>query len=365
MEKSLSTSASSPLSDVTCPLCNNVFYEPVTLTCGNSYCKRCILTHLACSQQCPITGAPLDRDTVLRAPINEELTNKVNVIFPMYKVLRQRLQGASEKRWWFDLHEKRTGLCTLREKLIEVRKDKMSALNTLRESFCNFIKTCKKENLYKKEFEKEHMMLAKRQECAKTSVPLTKERCEAFATLPGHCCCLRSLLLVLEDSLLKGPDQLAASYDKLKAAFNGEGTLPPCGECGNANILSHEGKVPGCETSVRDEIAKLTERFEDLFKASSSSAAATDTTMEDSSAQSSCVVPSSRSPSCAAAPSNIVEDKFGLSSETILVTCAKLFGQNGEAETKKTLAELASTNECGGEADSDDDFLECCQDDAA
>lgn len=346
---------SKDIQDLSCPLCVNVLYEPVKYR-DMYYCRRCLITLSATATINPITSEAIDRESCQRActVVDDEKVLQVDTRFPMYALLRDRLQGASEKRWWFDLHEKRTNLQVLREKLVTARKDKMSALQALKDSFCGFVKSCKKETAFKKEFEKEHAQLTKRTECAKTSVPLTKERCEAFAALPGRCCCLRALLGILENALLKGPDHLASSHDTLKNVFLGNETFPPCPECGD-NILKREANVVGCEATVRDEISKLTDKFDEMFFQRTDASSVNECPM----------VPVSESvPSlqveCPLPPPK--EDKYGLTPETILVTCAKLFGSNGEAEAHAALETLVqTTSDCG--ADSDDDFLECCKSD--
>lgn len=42
--------------DLTCPLCYEIFHDPVTLYCDHSFCKRCIHTRWECSglQRCPV-----------------------------------------------------------------------------------------------------------------------------------------------------------------------------------------------------------------------------------------------------------------------------------------------------------------------
>ncbi len=54
------------------------------------------------SPVCPITGMPLEReksikmrDSILTQPINEDIARVIDQRFPLYTVLRVRLQG-----WW-------------------------------------------------------------------------------------------------------------------------------------------------------------------------------------------------------------------------------------------------------------------------
>eukprot|EP01120_Amphizonella_sp_Union-15-10_P014898 TRINITY_DN7430_c0_g1_i1.p1 TRINITY_DN7430_c0_g1~~TRINITY_DN7430_c0_g1_i1.p1 ORF type:complete len:191 (-),score=49.70 TRINITY_DN7430_c0_g1_i1:127-699(-) len=47
------------ISDFECALCYKLFYQPVTTTCGHTYCKNCFLSSLKYSPHCPLCRAKL------------------------------------------------------------------------------------------------------------------------------------------------------------------------------------------------------------------------------------------------------------------------------------------------------------------
>mmetsp|Transcript_4840 Transcript_4840/g.9041 ORF Transcript_4840/g.9041 Transcript_4840/m.9041 type:complete len:330 (+) Transcript_4840:735-1724(+) len=46
------------MEELDCPLCLRVFYEPVTSSCGHSYCKNCLLECFKRGRKCPICRKP-------------------------------------------------------------------------------------------------------------------------------------------------------------------------------------------------------------------------------------------------------------------------------------------------------------------
>ncbi len=65
-------------------------------------------------------------------PVNKVVEDKVGSSFPLYKFFREKAQNVLEKQWWFDLHTRRTKLCSFRTKLLEVRNEKKQAMNDLK-----------------------------------------------------------------------------------------------------------------------------------------------------------------------------------------------------------------------------------------
>ena len=47
---------------LTCSICHELFDDPTQLSTGHSYCRECILQHLANSATCPLTGARVAAD---------------------------------------------------------------------------------------------------------------------------------------------------------------------------------------------------------------------------------------------------------------------------------------------------------------
>eukprot|EP01116_Phalansterium_solitarium_P003658 TRINITY_DN14481_c0_g1_i1.p1 TRINITY_DN14481_c0_g1~~TRINITY_DN14481_c0_g1_i1.p1 ORF type:complete len:208 (-),score=3.67 TRINITY_DN14481_c0_g1_i1:704-1327(-) len=52
------------IADFECPLCFRLFYDPVTTSCGHTYCKRCIEAALTYKCLCPLCRAKLESPTV-------------------------------------------------------------------------------------------------------------------------------------------------------------------------------------------------------------------------------------------------------------------------------------------------------------
>lgn len=65
--------------DVTCPLCYEVFNDPVTLNCKHSFCKGCIQTRWECRglQQCPVCH----RTSSSSRPFVNQALRKVSDVF--------------------------------------------------------------------------------------------------------------------------------------------------------------------------------------------------------------------------------------------------------------------------------------------
>lgn len=57
---------------LTCPICHKLFYEPVTTTCGHTFCKECLSRAVDFTQACPYCRATLrlsDGSSLLTGPI--------------------------------------------------------------------------------------------------------------------------------------------------------------------------------------------------------------------------------------------------------------------------------------------------------
>ena len=48
------------VSDVECPLCLRIFWEPVTTPCGHSFCRACLYQALDTSPSCPLCKGSLE-----------------------------------------------------------------------------------------------------------------------------------------------------------------------------------------------------------------------------------------------------------------------------------------------------------------
>lgn len=47
------------VNDVECSLCLRILYNPVTTTCGHSYCKTCLYEAIRTAPKCPICRCPM------------------------------------------------------------------------------------------------------------------------------------------------------------------------------------------------------------------------------------------------------------------------------------------------------------------
>ncbi|XP_067140787.1 E3 ubiquitin-protein ligase RNF114-like [Centruroides vittatus] len=47
--------------DVQCPICLDVYIDPVILTCGHMYCKECIESSRKITKACPVCVSPIRR----------------------------------------------------------------------------------------------------------------------------------------------------------------------------------------------------------------------------------------------------------------------------------------------------------------
>lgn len=77
---------------LTCPICHKLFYEPVTTTCGHTFCKECLSRAVDFTQACPYCRATLR--------LSDGSSLSTSSIFPVNNVLRDILTTlfASEYR---------------------------------------------------------------------------------------------------------------------------------------------------------------------------------------------------------------------------------------------------------------------------
>ncbi|XP_015782881.1 V(D)J recombination-activating protein 1 isoform X2 [Tetranychus urticae] len=56
--------------DITCPICMNVFRDPVTTKCRHTYCRDCLYEWLQRHKTCPLDQLPIESyDTLTKPPI--------------------------------------------------------------------------------------------------------------------------------------------------------------------------------------------------------------------------------------------------------------------------------------------------------
>lgn len=64
------------MEDLDCPLCLRVFFEPVTSSCGHSYCKNCLMESFKRARKCPLCRQPCS----LTVPVNIVLQKLVETL---------------------------------------------------------------------------------------------------------------------------------------------------------------------------------------------------------------------------------------------------------------------------------------------
>jgi Zinc finger, C3HC4 type (RING finger)/ATP-dependent protease La (LON) substrate-binding domain len=66
---------------LSCPLCMSLFYEPITIACGHSFCRKCISHSLQLHEECPVCKFPCFMNT-RGASINFNLDQMIETLFP-------------------------------------------------------------------------------------------------------------------------------------------------------------------------------------------------------------------------------------------------------------------------------------------
>ena len=74
--------------DLDCIICNNILYKPVSISCGHTFCKDCLLLALRAKPLCPLCRSPTFLQT---QTLNENITLR-NLIESKYPKLMQKRQ---------------------------------------------------------------------------------------------------------------------------------------------------------------------------------------------------------------------------------------------------------------------------------
>jgi hypothetical protein len=386
-EKETKVDKNNEIKELTCLICSNVFLKPIKLACCNIIlCECCLRMFVATNKKCAGCCVPMTTDLVIKLCVDKDVEDKVSHSFPLYQFFREKIQYVSEKQWWFDIHQRRISVTNLRGKLMELRDEKKQRLKELKLAFCNFIKVCKKECILKKTFERDHALLEKRSHLAKTAVPLTKDRCEGFASLPCKTCCLKSLTKQLEQVLCNGPDVLIEQHAFLEKIHSGVEKLPPCEVCkgdvmavdsylggggrsprpcgpipctGSSNI-SDAPELPSSSSSSSNshetDINEVCTSMETLLKLTH---CPEENTMNKNNVH---VITSESEPYKPNQPTT--EELNALDETTLLKTCAKLFGQSNCVSNKSnssigTTCSSRSSVDTSSESVETVDDLEC------
>lgn len=91
------------LSELECHICVTMMYEPITTTCGHTFCKKCLLRSLDHSNRCPLCRSELPgMSYFIHAPINFTLSNLLVTTFPILYEQRKDLLKQEENESGLD-----------------------------------------------------------------------------------------------------------------------------------------------------------------------------------------------------------------------------------------------------------------------
>lgn len=91
------------LSELECHICVTMMYEPITTTCGHTFCKKCLLRSLDHSNRCPLCRSELPgMSYFIHAPINSTLSNLIITTFPILYEQRKDLSKQEENESGLD-----------------------------------------------------------------------------------------------------------------------------------------------------------------------------------------------------------------------------------------------------------------------
>jgi len=75
--------------DFNCPLCLRMLWQPVTTSCGHTFCITCIERNLDHRQECPLCKASLQADKTSTWGVNEFVEQSIRRLFPVDAIERQ------------------------------------------------------------------------------------------------------------------------------------------------------------------------------------------------------------------------------------------------------------------------------------
>jgi len=75
--------------DFNCPLCLRLLWQPVTTSCGHTFCRTCIERNLDHRHECPLCKASLQADGSSTWGVNEFIEQSIKRLFPVDAIERQ------------------------------------------------------------------------------------------------------------------------------------------------------------------------------------------------------------------------------------------------------------------------------------
>ncbi len=142
------------LKDFTCTLCKGIFFDPIFVECGHSFCKECINISIEIIDLCPICNKQISKDNFKDAIYYHKVINKQDVI------CKNKILGCSWTGKLSDREQHLENYCEKRiidcDKCLEnniLTKGYPDEIKNHKENFCDFeIIECEKKcgNLFKR-----------------------------------------------------------------------------------------------------------------------------------------------------------------------------------------------------------------------
>lgn len=226
--------------EITCRLCNSCVCVPIKLGCGHSFCSSCVKCYIDCHNTCIVCGEVI---TVITQDC--ELQKKVEYVFPGYHKFRETMQFCEQKRMFFELSGLRSRLYSMREQWQSLKSEKDRVLQKVKSSFYSFYEICLDEVALKKQYITAFKAFQEQEKgCVNTARkydPHTVSHSDLYNPYPDKKCCLESFIVILNESLCSGSDELARFHNEISSKGGSVNCLT-CGE--EINLLPPEPSPP-------------------------------------------------------------------------------------------------------------------------
>ncbi|XP_073703882.1 zinc-binding protein A33-like [Garra rufa] len=144
-----------PEEDFTCPVCCDIFSEPVLLQCGHSVCKGCIKQYwtIKGSRECPLCRK---RSATKNPPVNLALKNLSLAYLEYRGPLEEQCEVHRERLSLFCLHDEEL-MCVVCRESEQHRNHACRPVSEIAEGRKHQV--CHTENIIKKDFKHLHQLL--------------------------------------------------------------------------------------------------------------------------------------------------------------------------------------------------------------
>jgi hypothetical protein len=68
--------------ELSCGICWNIMWQPVTTPCGHTFCKECLYQTLQRKRECTICRAEIFKSSIANLPVNVVLTSLIEKMEP-------------------------------------------------------------------------------------------------------------------------------------------------------------------------------------------------------------------------------------------------------------------------------------------